>query len=759
MIVSPKRIAVLVIAVLACTNVAVADTFDDLRSRAIAQLTGGSFDPSDADIAPAVKRISDQATVWANSIITTTGRTSVFPDVNLTASDPSTYGITLGRLQSISVAWATPGTAQYNDTATAQKVLSALQLVNDRGYNAQAVERGNWWFWEIGGPKSLLINSMILYDLMPAQQRAQHLATVQRWCPDPDNRVAVVLKETGANRADKVTIVAYHGIVAKNATKLAMARDGLSDKSGNGANSLFKYVTSGDGFYRDGSFIQHGYIPYTGSYGVVLLGNVASIFSLLKGSTWAVTDPAASLIYDSVNASFSPVVKDGLMMDTVRGRGVSRQMSTDRNSGQDTIASVIELAKGAPDSYAAGFKQLAKGWLQRGNPSTFYSVVSPARAVAAKALLSDSSVSAANQLVGSFVFPNMDRVVHRRPDWSFAVSMNSKRIAPIEWGNGENKHGWYQGDGMTYLYNSDLAQFNDNFRPTVTSYRLPGITVDTRPREDLTSAMTYPRSNVAFVGGTALENRYTAAAMDFAPTQTSITLRAKKSWFLFDDVVVALGAGITSTDGRTIETVVENRNLHQGNNALTTSSSTWAHLDGTAGYVFLNGTAYKSLRETRNGTWRAIDDGGDTAGDTQVFSNNYATIWIDHGVSPANATYAYAILPGASPAVTSSWAAAPDVSVLANNESVQAVTQASSGVYLFNFWTGATVAGYTASGPASIVIRRAGDTLNLAASDPSRSTTSVTLTVPYAVSKVTVATGSATVKPGQSGQSVITVTF
>ena len=34
---------------------------------------------------------------------------------------------------------------------------------------------------------------------------------------------------------------------------------------------MFAFVTSGDGFYVDGSFIQHTRHPYTGSYGLVLL--------------------------------------------------------------------------------------------------------------------------------------------------------------------------------------------------------------------------------------------------------------------------------------------------------------------------------------------------------------------------------------------------------------------------------------------------------------------------------------------------------
>ena len=41
-----------------------------------------------------------------------------------------------------------------------------------------------------------------------------------------------------------------------------------------------------------------------------------------------------------------------------------------------------------------------------------------------------------------------------------------------------------------------------------------------------------------------------------------VTLTGKKSWFMFDDEIVCLGAGITSTDSRAIETTVENRKIN-----------------------------------------------------------------------------------------------------------------------------------------------------------------------------------------------------
>lgn len=117
--------------------------------------------------------------------------------------------------------------------------------------------------------------------------------------------------------------MALRGLLGRDAAKLVSARDALSDVHGSGRNSLFRYTSSGDGFYEDGSFVQHDVVAYTGSYGIVLLGGTAYLLALLAGSEWAVTDPEMSVMYDAVERTFAPVVFDGLMMDSVRGRAVS----------------------------------------------------------------------------------------------------------------------------------------------------------------------------------------------------------------------------------------------------------------------------------------------------------------------------------------------------------------------------------------------------------------------------------------------------
>lgn len=73
-----------------------------------------------------------------------------------------------------------------------------------------------------------------------------------------------------------------------------------------------------------------------------------------------------------------------------------------------------------------------------------------------------------------------------------------------------------------------------------------------------------------WVGGSVIDGEYGAVGMEFALDQsTGSSLSGKKSWFLFDDEMVALGSDIKNLSGNPTETIVENRQLtHAGDNKL-----------------------------------------------------------------------------------------------------------------------------------------------------------------------------------------------
>ncbi len=321
---------------------------------------------------------------------------------------------------------------------------------------------------------------------------------------------------------------------------------------------------------------------------------------------------------------------------------------------------------------------------------------------------------------------------------------------------------------MLYVYQiEDPDQFGDAFWPTVDPYRLPGVTVDTRRRDDVGRGSgpgtgSFPAAN-DFAGGAVLQDRYGVSGLDFRADDSS--LRARKAWFFLDDAVVALGSGITATDGRTVETVVENRNLHtDGRQRLTVDGvpvqhspdrrlrfrrASWAHLEGTGGYLFPEGADLLALREARGGSWRSINIGGDTGGDESPLLRHYLTLWLDHGVSPTRQGYAYVLLPGATAAQTAAATRSRPVRVLANTPEVQAVEAPELGLTAAVFWRAAAVAGLSSDGPACVLVRRDGERISVAVSEPSRTRAALRLELPWPARTVRRADPSVHATPGR----------
>ena len=106
---------------------------------------------------------------------------------------------------------------------------------------------------------------------------------------------------------------------------------------------LFEFATKGEGFFTDGSFIQHGNHPYNLGYGVDAIAKLSDLLYLLDGTTWQVTDPASTNLYNWIYNSFEPFIYKGVAMDMVRGREMARYYKEDYKAGFAVIGIVAKL--------------------------------------------------------------------------------------------------------------------------------------------------------------------------------------------------------------------------------------------------------------------------------------------------------------------------------------------------------------------------------------------------------------------------------
>ncbi|SEG79706.1 hyaluronate lyase [Nonomuraea solani] len=632
------------------------DTFVLLRRRWREVITG---DAPDQALTRAAGRYRDTMAP---------GRSSLWPDEPF----PS-YVATPRRLRTMARAHALTG-----DASLAEAVAEGAEHYLRRVYTAGAFPVGNWWHWEIGVPKALLDAAVLTGLENPALPAAvDHFV--------PANRLASYSgTSTGANRVDLCVVTLLRAMLADDHGRAELAVSALSP--------VFPLVSEGDGFYRDGSFIQHTYVPYQGAYGVTLLSGLATLYAVLRGSPWELTDQG---VFDLVERSFAPFVRDGACMDLVRGRGVGRRPFGDHERGAEIAAAVLLLGESAPADRRARWQAMVKGWAVRSAYRPMLEHAEPPFRARLAAILDDDAIPAAPEPVGHRLLPMSARAVHRRPGWCAALSMASHRIGHYEHGNGENPRGWHTGSGMLYWWAEGHGdQYSDSFWPTVDPYRLPGTTVSTRRLPDgAGAAWGDTRTPWRWVGG-ATDGTYAVAGQHLSGLES--TMEAFKSWFFLDDAIVCLGAGITSRDGTAVETIVDNRRTGA---ALTTGAG-WAHIEGHGGYVVPGGQKLRTLRERR--------EGGGVARD-------YVTLWLDHGVDPQAAGYAYVLLPGASQAATR----AASVSVAVNTARLQAVQVPSLGLTAACFWNAGTAAGLTASAPCAVLAREHPDgTATLTVADP-----------------------------------------
>jgi hyaluronate lyase len=680
-----------------------ADPFDDVLLKRQAMLTGGpGIDNSLPQIHAHLAGIESSARASWNGLNKDPGRTALWqssPNATSSAQITSAWS----RLKSMALAWATPGQDLYGDAALLADIRSAAAWLEENRYNARVPkEYDNWWDWEIGAPLQLGDLLVLLHGQLTPEETVKYAAAIDRFDSDP--RVMIVNSvSTGANRVWKCMGAALRAIVVKDAAKLQLASDSLG--------AVFPNVTSGDGFYQDGSFIQHGRHPYTGGYGASFISQLADILQLLAGSPWDVKDPARDNVTRWVFDAFQPLVYRGAMMDMVRGREISRAGGGDHGAGHTVAAAILRLSQIAPAGTAVKMQSMVKEWMLSDTSHDWSAGVAPDEVMPLSHLLADSAIPARGELLGSWIFGGMDRVVHLRPGWGLGIAMHSSRIYNFESINNENLRAWHSGDGMTYLYNSDLTQFSNGFWPTVDPQRLPGTTV--------VAGATPPPNQVGLspVAGGATVNGYSAVMMQLRPTGGQ--LNARKSWFLLDDAVVALGSDIAgAAPDRHVETIVENR-LITGDPAFTVAEDgKWACLGGDLGYFFPNGAGWKSARADRQGSWRDITAGGSPA----PITRRYQTIWFDHGATPDAASYAYFLLPGKNAAALAAYAAAPGVDIVENSVQAHAVSEPALGLRAVNFWTDAkkTSDGITSDRIASVVMLESGGAMQIAVADPSQ---------------------------------------
>ncbi|WP_337151700.1 polysaccharide lyase 8 family protein [Staphylococcus aureus] len=545
----------------------------------------------------------------------------------------------------------------------------------------------NWWDYEIGTPKSLTNTLILLNGDISSDEKKKYTAPIKTFAPDSDKILSSVgqpEQAKGGNLVDITKVKLLESIIEEDKDMMKKSIDSF--------NKVFTYVQDSatdkdrNGFYKDGSYIDHKDVPYTGAYGVVLLEGISQMMPMIKETPFNDKTQNNTTLKSWIDDGFLPLIYKGEMMDLSRGRAISRENETSHSASATVMKSLLRLSDAMDDSTKAKYKKIVKTSVKsdssygQNDTLSSYSDISKM-----KSLMEDSTISTNGLTQQLKIYNDMDRVTYHNKDLDFAfgLSMTSKNVARYESINGENLKGWHTGAGMSYLYNSDVKHYRDNFWATADMKRLAGTT--TLENEE-PKGTDVKKSSKTFVDGTKFDDQHASIGMDFENQDKTLT--AKKSYFILNDKIVFLGTGIKSTDSsKNPVTTIENRKANgytlytddkqttasdnQGTNSVFLESTNKPK--NNIGYHFLNKSKISIKKETHTGNWKEINK---SQKDTQK-TDEYYEVTQKH--SNSDNKYGYVLYPGLSKDVFKSKASQvtvvkqeDDFHVVKDNESVWA---------------------------------------------------------------------------------------
>lgn len=502
-------------------------------------------------------------------------------------------------------------------------------------------------------------------------------------------------KALGGNLVDMGRVKIIEGLLRKDNT--------IIEKTSHSLKNLFTTATKAEGFYADGSYIDHTNVAYTGAYGNVLIDGLTQLLPIIQETDYKISNQELDMVYKWINQSFLPLIVKGELMDMSRGRSISREAASSHSAAVEVLRGFLRLANMSNEERNLDLKSTIKTII---TSNKFYNVFNNLKSYSDIAnmnkLLNDSTVATKPLKSNLSTFNSMDRLAYynAEKDFGFALSLHSKRTLNYEGMNDENTRGWYTGDGMFYLYNSDQSHYSNHFWPTVNPYKMAGTTEKDAKREDTTKDFMSKHSKDAkektgqvtgtsdFVGSVKLNNHFALAAMDF--TNWDRTLTAQKGWVILNDKIVFLGSNIKNTNGiGNVSTTIDQRkddsktpyttyvngktiDLKQASSQQFTDTKSFflesKEPGRNIGYIFFKNSTIDIERKEQTGTWNSINR---TSKNTSIVSNPFITISQNH--DNKGDSYGYMMVPNIDRTSFDKLANSKEVELLENSSKQQVI--------------------------------------------------------------------------------------
>jgi chondroitin AC lyase len=521
----------------------------------------------------------------------------------------------LQRAARMALIYAREREAGTADPALRDAVLSAFQFWTQKDFR-----NPNWWNNDIGAPLLLEQIMLLMEKDMDAVTRVGGMQILDRLSPEG----------TGQNLVWENGIQLDKALLAGDPAGLRRSRDIIFGEL---------KITRDEGIQPDFSFHQHGPQQQMGNYGLSFAREMTAWATIFRGTSLALVETQLGILRDYLLRGEAPVVWRGTMDIGSCGRQLFPNIPV--LHGKSVLAALDELTLIDP-AHTAEYQA--------------------ASARAAGTFPGDDPGAARN-----IDYYTSDYLVHRRAGFAAYLKMCSRRVIGTEVVNDENLSGRYLADGALWVYESGLEE-KDIF-PVLDWRRIPGVTCAQAGPTLRPAGMM----DTDFAGGVS-DGTNGAAGLDY--NRDGVT--AKKSWFFLGGRIVCLGAGITGTADAPVDTSLDLRfppgtvviDGHPGGNGIPQAMTGVGWIcAGTRGYVFAQPQTVWIGTQPQQGSWTNIYK----AGSPEKITSDIFSIWLDHGIRPHDATYAYTLLPATTPAQVKSFAAQPGIEIVSNTTAIQAV--------------------------------------------------------------------------------------
>jgi chondroitin AC lyase len=601
----------------ACTYAAKTDTNPDielLRKNFIAEL-----------LAPSVNETQVQ------KLIVSLNSDGSWPGIDYVDTSRIAFQHTrhLNNLSQMSLAYKKKGSKLKGNKELKKAISSSLDFWLKHDFICE-----NWWNNEIGTPMSLTSVLLIMdTDLTKEQIDKTSVITfranINAWGARPGG--------------DRIKII---GIQAKNALyKRDVAQFEMLIKE---IESEIKFVSDTErGMQQDYSFHHRtDRVNNTLSYGADYAVAFAEWAAKVAGTRYQFSEKSLRHLTD-------------YFLD-----GMCKQMAFGKFAAPGTDNRDIARPKGR----LSGHAHLAERLL----------VSSSYRKSELQEMIDLSKTNAKPTLSHSTFFWQSEHYAHQRPNYYTTVRMFSTRNMNMEEPyNGEGITNHHRGDGTNYLSLTGAEYLN--LAPVNDWQKIPGTTILQKP--SLPSENQIQKAGAMEFVGAVTNGLYGAVGFDFISPHDP--LKAHKAWFFFDDEYVCLGAGINAETNNITATTLNQCFLNgdvlvsAGGNKQTLTKGehpftdmNWAFHDGV-GYIFPHSTQVVLSNQAQTGSWYTVNRQTSTSKEEQ--RKEVFKLWINHGAQAKDTAYQYIVMPATSQQALEAASRNPQVDIVSNTPSVQAV--------------------------------------------------------------------------------------